>query len=157
MPVFLQDLNSLFINQANFCSQKKVKNPPNIIIPHNPQPGKPCNRIVDESTRIYFMLNPQFKKREHIVVKILMPKVHNSYMKMCLFRCDNMMVVFCVLFFLYEPMEKMVNSDISVKYYKGWILNQGNWGDNKFREPKVVHLYLNGLLFRFNWSPAPNF
>lgn len=106
------------------------------------------------------MLNPRFKKKErtHSCENInAKGSKTNSYMKMCLFRCENMMVVFCVLFFLYEPMEKMVNSDSAVKYCKGWILNQGNWGDNKFREPKVVRLYLNGLLFCFNWSPAPNF
>lgn len=153
MPVFLQDLNSLFIKQQISVHKKTVKNPPNNIIPHNLQQGKPWNSIEDESTRIYFILNPGFNKkekihsRENINVK---DSQTYSYMKLCSFRCENMMVVFYLLsfVFLYEPMEKMANSDISVK--QRVYLKSGQLEDNKFRGPEVAHLYLNGLLFCLN-------
>lgn len=90
MLVFLQDLSSLFIKYVNFCLQKKLKNPLNIIIPHSLQPGKACKSIEDESTRINFMLNPgvngkeRIHSRENINAK---DSPTRSYMKICLFRC----------------------------------------------------------------------
>lgn len=131
-----------------------MKIPPNIIIPHNLQPGKPCNSIEDELTRIYFMLNPGFNKKErtHSCENINAKDSQTySYMKICLFRYENIVVVFCVLFcFLFFI--GAYGKDGQLWHFskiKGG-LKSGQLGDNKFREPKVVHLYLNGLLFCLN-------
>lgn len=98
-------------------------------------------------------------KREYTVVKILMPKIHKPIhvWNYVLLGCEKMMVVFYLLsfVFLYEPMEKMANSDSSVKQRVD--LKSGQLEDNKFRGSEVAHLYLNGLLFCLNWSPAPKF
>ena len=66
-----------------------------------------------------------------------------------------MVVVFVFFFFTMRPWKKMVYSDISVKYRVD--LKSGQLEDNKFREPKVVHLYLNGLLFLLKLKPCPQF
>lgn len=65
------------------------------------------------------MLNPGFNKKEkihsHENINVKDSQTY-SYMKLCSFRCENMIVVFYLLsfVFLYEPMEKMANSEISV-------------------------------------------
>ena len=101
MPVFLQDLSSLFIKYSGFLFTKKGKKIHwvIIIIPHNLQSDKAYSSIEDESVRTYFMLNPVFNKKGRTYscenIKAKDPPSH-LYVKIYLLRCENMVIIFFI-------------------------------------------------------------
>lgn len=99
MPVFLQDVSSLFIKYSGFLFTKKVKKIHwvIIIIPHNLQSDKAYNSIEDESVRTYFMLSPVLNKGEHSCenIKAKDPPSH-LHMKIYLLRCENRIIIFFI-------------------------------------------------------------
>lgn len=120
------------------------------VIPPNQQSSREYNATEDvyQETR--------FHKRRFTAIKLLMWKTHQN-IHMCKYVFHSRQTLFFILSFTWVSREGGHFSATKFQYNKGWILNLRASEEEKFKEPKAVHLYSNRLPFCLHWSPAPIF